>query len=99
MARNLLPAISLLLVLGCAGSDAQRQRLPLDRQLLPDAQGVVYDAPTEQTPQHPAQYCITTGGSCALATSSETGLSCTCDSSNPKYSYGGRTGSIQPQSK
>ncbi|CAG4884765.1 protein of unknown function [Georgfuchsia toluolica] len=101
MARNLqlLITISLLLVPGCAGNDAQGQQQPLDRQLLPDAQGVGYDALAEQTPQYPALYCITTGGSCVLVTPADTGLSCTCDSNNPKYSYGGRTGSIQPSSK
>ena len=91
-----MAAIPIFLLLGCAGADRYKLPPPRNTQLLATAQGVVYAEPAASAPVTPSRYCVTSGGSCALPAPVETGLSCTCESASPKYSYGGRTGAMPP---
>ncbi len=81
---------------GCANrNDRYKQPPPRDTQPLPSAHGSVYGK-AAGTPTSLSDRCITSAGHCPLPAAVQTGLPCTCDSKNPEFSYGGRTGPIPP---
>ena len=87
-----------LVIAGCA-SPPSRYKLPPPRntQPLPTAQGSVHGVASGVGEiETPSGRCITLAGHCMLPAPAPTGLPCTCDSKNPEFSYGGRTGAIPP---
>src|ERR1035437_10179925 len=82
---------------GCATPNA-RYKLPPPRNTQPllSAHGVVYAKDAPASPVKPTDRCITSAGHCPLPGPTETGLSCTCDSTSPEFTYGGTTGPIPP---
>lgn len=86
-----------VLATGCA-TPRDRYKLPPPRntQPLPTAHGSVYPGDTTTPPANPTSRCITSAGHCPLPAPAGTGLPCTCESTNPEFSYGGKTGPIPP---
>ena len=89
--------VTTIFVTGCASRD-NRYKLPPPRntQALPTAHGSVYGKQGAELPVNPTNRCITSAGHCLLPAPTETGLPCTCDSTNPEFTYGGSTGPIPP---
>lgn len=87
-------AAASFLLAGCAGGD--RYKLPPlpETKLLSAAHGTVYNNSVQQKADQPTTFCITSAGYCKLAEPVETGLSCTCDADNPRFSFGGKTGPL-----
>lgn len=93
----LMPMTFAVLVAGCA-TPRDRYKLPPPRntQPLSSAHGAIYAKDIRAPPVNPTSLCITSAGYCPLPAPTETGLPCTCESTNPEFSYGGRTGPIPP---
>ena len=91
---GLVMAAASCLLAGCAGGD--RYKLPPlpETRLLSAAHGTVYSNTVLQKADQPTTFCITSAGYCKLAEPVETGLSCTCDTDNPRSSFGGKTGAL-----
>ncbi len=82
---------------GCADPNARyKQPLPRNTQPLLSAHGVLYAKGANAAPLKPTDRCITSAGHCPLPVTTETGLPCTCDSTDPEFTYGGTTGPIPP---
>jgi hypothetical protein len=83
---------------GCAHDPNARYKLPPPRNTQPllTAHGVVYAKEAPASPVNPTALCITPAGHCPLAQATESGLPCTCESTSPEYTYGGKTGPIPP---